>query len=496
MRVKNTTPFAFGVKSTSTSPPQPQMTVVVRGVFDIVDGGRCRIVEGLPLLAQGSLTHDRCVDGDDDRIGELTYADDFADYKPRADVLLRGTCHTPDGEPIRGCQVEVAVGDWSKRLIVYGARQWQRRGIRRVASAPKPFAAMPLSYRNSFGGNGFALNPIGKGHEADELPNIEWVGAEINSPSPAPLPANFGPVSPNWPQRRSKLQSAFGADAVPGAAYYPQDFDWSYFNAAPSDQQIEGFLRGDERIRLLHLQPETASLRSRLPTLRIRSFVMLAGVVKEHEMRLDTLFIDADAQTVTLCWRGQCDIAEDDLSDVSAMLIASEQLGDEAKPAREYEAELAAFERDPVGESASEDTKAAWAAADEMKNAPSALSAARAAVPLVQRYGKPKDSAALERSLDKLDDATLRDGKPLADAMAAPSASATPVGIGRRPGQLPTIGDPKLKSAVDDMRGQLAPDARSVGASQEPALDAVRAKLDHPTLQAVAGPIPDPSSLP
>ncbi len=91
MRVQNLSPFLFGAKVTSRRPPRPEMVAIVRGTFQLVHGGAARVVEGLhPLLAQGALTSEVSRGGEDGgRGGAAIYPDDFAAWKPRADVLLR-----------------------------------------------------------------------------------------------------------------------------------------------------------------------------------------------------------------------------------------------------------------------------------------------------------------------------------------------------------------------------------------------------------------------
>ena len=45
------------------------------------------------------MTSDTYLDDDAERAGECLYPSDFADWKPHAEVMLRGTCHTPPASP-------------------------------------------------------------------------------------------------------------------------------------------------------------------------------------------------------------------------------------------------------------------------------------------------------------------------------------------------------------------------------------------------------------
>ncbi len=131
--------------------------------------------------------------------------------------------------------------------------------------------------------------------------------------------------------------------------FYAEDFDWSHFNAAPADQQIERGLRGDEEVVFENLHPEAPRFAKRLPGLRVRAFVAdVHGRVREVRLVLDTLFADLDEGRLYLTYRGVEPVEEDDLADVRAVLLAAEPLAGPARPEAEYRALLADFERDPL----------------------------------------------------------------------------------------------------------------------------------------------------
>jgi uncharacterized protein YjbI with pentapeptide repeats len=242
------------------------------------------------------------------------------------------------------------VGPWSKALLVVGRRVWTEKIFGTAISEPHPFATMPLGYANSFGGPGFPRNPAGKGCGTPELPNVEYAGARVYSKSDRPEPAGFGPLNPAWPQRSGKVGSQYGARwKEERAPFYAEDFDWSYFNAAPSDQQLPGYLRGDEEISFLNLHPAAPNVSARLPGLRVRAFAKTTdGVVREARMNLDTLLAELDKEKLVLTWRGLVPVAQDDLGDVRTVLIASEKLADAELPLSHYLEILAAFEADPL----------------------------------------------------------------------------------------------------------------------------------------------------
>src|SRR5262249_23801686 len=141
--------------------------------------------------------------------------------------------------------VRVQLDTIDKTLYVVGNRRFTTAGM----TEPESFTEMPLTWRYAFGGEGFALNPLGKGFASIEeggerthpLPNIEHPDHLIQSPKDKPSPAGFGSYDPTWPQRFSKVgtyDEAWYKERFPG---YAKDMDWSYFNTAPPDQQIEGY---------------------------------------------------------------------------------------------------------------------------------------------------------------------------------------------------------------------------------------------------------------
>ena len=349
MRVKNTTPYLFGTTVTSRRPPQPEMTAIVRGTFALAPGGVATPLT-MPLPKPASLTGDVFLDDDDGLRGACLYPSDFADFKPTADVLLRGTCHTPGGEPLPECPVRFSVGAFSKTLLVVGPRVWRVGAFSDHPSDPVPFTRMPLGYDHAFGGPDDDHNPVGKGHGTGELPNVETPGHGVRTRRDRPHPAGFGPLSPSWPERRARVGKDYGASyAKHRAPFYAEDFDWTYFNAAPADQRLPGYLDGDEALVLHNLHPEHVSYACRLPGVRPRVFVDdRAGRAREIALHLDTLFVDMDQEIVLLTWRGLTPVDDLDLRDVTTVLVAEEKLG-EARPEALYREQMAAFARDPLG---------------------------------------------------------------------------------------------------------------------------------------------------
>lgn len=348
MLVKNTTPFFHATRLTSRRPPQPEMTLVVRGTLRIVQDGVAEPIEGLD---QGFMSAELFADGDRERSGECLYPGDFADMKLNAEVMLRGHCHPPGKRAAPECPVRFSVGRWRKELMVYGDRRWEKTLTGDKISEPAPFTSMPLDYAHALGGPGYAANPVGKGLRTDVLPNVEPTARLITARNQERPPGTFAPVNPAWPERAARRGTNYGAKYLKERApYYADDFDWSFFSAAPADQQMEGYLRGDEEVRFHNLHRDHAVLATRLPAKRVRAFVRdVKGDFREIPMVLDTLFAEPDEGTIKLTWRGVTAVREDDFADVRSLYLASEPLGEKPLTAEHYQAELDAFEKDPTG---------------------------------------------------------------------------------------------------------------------------------------------------
>ena len=397
IRIRNNSHLVFGYRVTSRRPPAPEMTCIVRGKYDLspaealmlskqplvdleldagveeLDEAKELLEEAAYVLGQGPLKAEIFRDEDSERAGELLYPGDFADFKLNAEFSLRGTCYTPGGKTMERCPVAMSVGAQSKTLWVVGSRAWSTRFLGAEPSQIVPFTSMPLGWSHAFGGPDFEQNPVGKGYKCEDsqhaappldaehlslegfakcdlLPTIEAVDDAVCCAGDHHQPAGFGPVNPSWPQRSAKLGSAYGGDYVEtNAPFYAKDFDWTYMSAAPPDQQLEGYLRGDEAVSFTNLHPRAANFEVTLPGTRPRVFIMHSDErMVEVGMVLDTVFADLEEGLLYLTWRGLTPVEQDDLTDVPFALVDQEPLG-EPKPDDVYYSALRAFADDPFG---------------------------------------------------------------------------------------------------------------------------------------------------
>ncbi len=115
---------------------------------------------------------------------------------------------------------------------------------------------MPISYDNAFGGVDntkddpssavtFLDNPVGRGYwhfrdkiDGKALPNTEELDRRITEPNGSYRPMSLGAIGRSW-RPRVNCAGTYDQQWVDNRApFWPDDFDYRYFQAAPPDQQI------------------------------------------------------------------------------------------------------------------------------------------------------------------------------------------------------------------------------------------------------------------
>jgi hypothetical protein len=250
------------------------------------------------------------------------YESDYAHRKPKCDVLLNGSAYAPGGKRTERVTVSLRVGTMEKSFDVVGSRQWKRGVLLIDSTYPEPFTVMPISYDNAFGGvdrsqedplkyRWYPSNHAGVGYheyldpeilDGKPLPNTEETGRKVIDPRGKYKPMAFGPVGRAW-QPRPKYAGTYDQNWLDHRApFWPDDFNYRYFQAAPDDQQIP-YPRGGEEVLLTNLTPQ-GTTRFRLPRMEM-PVVMIP--VEGHEFQpstvIDTLLIEPDQRRLTLTWR-------------------------------------------------------------------------------------------------------------------------------------------------------------------------------------------------
>lgn len=250
------------------------------------------------------------------------YETDYAHRKPFCDVLLNGSAYAPDGRPTTTVRVTARVGTMSKSFNVVGDRIWDRKIFSAAPTPHRPFVRMPISYDRAYGGadkhpdkpdqiKTYTKNPVGVGYypyssgkhlKGKPLPNTEEIGKKIKSKNGMYLPISFGPLGRNFASRvvyAGTYDQKWLDNVIP---FWPKDFDYRYFQAAPPDQQIP-YPKGGELVILQNLSPE-GLIKYQIPRVYMPViFIPCRGKDIIKEAVIDTLLIEPDKNRFFLTWR-------------------------------------------------------------------------------------------------------------------------------------------------------------------------------------------------
>jgi uncharacterized protein YjbI with pentapeptide repeats len=291
-----------------------------------------------------------------DQIGESTL--DQSMPKPQAEVVVHGSCHTPEKKPLGASHVSFRLGTVSKRLAVFGYRYWETQGGMKVITKPKAFTSMPIDWEHAYGGPEYPKNPLGRGRkqwkiesggQAHPLPNIEYPHKPMGSPKDKPEPAGLRPLDPMWPQRYSKTGTYDDKWLHERWPYYPEDFDCTFFNVTPEDQWSKEYFTGAETFEVVNMHPEKRHLSSRLPAFRQRVFINQLdhwrdrkgpARFREAKVNMDTVWLFPEIELGVAIHRATIDIADDEPLDVKELFLASEPLKEKPKSIEHYFEEL------------------------------------------------------------------------------------------------------------------------------------------------------------
>jgi hypothetical protein len=306
--------------------------VAVKATYDVLHDGSTTIAEKQepPLITDE-------FSGEPEK-SSILYSNDLAGPKAVTDVLLNGHAYAPFEKPAAQVDVELSVGSITKTLRVYGDRWWERNFLAGIfMTAPAPFLKMPINYERAFGGADVRSddptkhsfeprNPIGTGcagaaiHlEGSMVANVEYPRDRVTSWKDRPKPAGFGALSTYWLPRRKYAGSFDQKWMDERFPLWPDDFDARYFHCAPEDQQVAGFLRGGESVRLRNLTAN-GLLEFRLPRFYPVFTTYFRGKPFEHRAKLHTVTIEPDVPRVLTVWYTQLRVHNnaDDL-DVTAI---------------------------------------------------------------------------------------------------------------------------------------------------------------------------------
>jgi hypothetical protein len=327
----NDTPLALAAIPWGLTPSRDCFTVIAKATCDLVPGGAA-VLRAAADPPEGERFAD--FDARGERAASCVYPTDFALYKVRADVVLTGHACAPRGA-VATMDARFAFGSegnsFTRSVVVSGDRRWEPGASVTIArpSAPEPFVRMPLIHARAFGGPKCDENPVGVGHPDRMrrgpalLPNLEDPGRRLRTPNQIAKPACFAPIPRSW----KDLWASRGSKRAVWPCF-PEELDWTLFQAAPPPQQL-AFLRGDEAFEITGLRQDHPVVTGSLPGLRARALVVRRGAAEEIALHLDTVVFDLDAMTLQLVWRGTATVPDERAPDLEAISLSTESVAAE-----------------------------------------------------------------------------------------------------------------------------------------------------------------------
>ncbi len=281
------------------------------GTFDILDGEPLRLAaeQVPPPLTDESF--------DAAGASSLRRPGVLAPYKPKTDVLIEATAHSPSGEPEARWPCEVKAGPLEVAFLVTGPRVWERVAMGYRLSETEPISSLPIRYNVAYGGSSsvdprlrHAPNPIGVGFTAPgEAPDLRCpqvlpmtaesliFGRELES-------VGLGPVAPSWQPRLGRAGTAGEAWRRTQAPYPPHDFSFEFYNVAPPRLTFPGFANGSESFELTNLG-NGGRLTFTLPGVELVTVIRFEdGRWIPGLMHLDTIELRVEDRKAFLTWRG------------------------------------------------------------------------------------------------------------------------------------------------------------------------------------------------
>jgi hypothetical protein len=310
-------PFSVATLVWGERPGAYRLTVGVKATFSLAHRAEAR-------LAPNQDTAHGDVSWDHNPQAALFAPSDFVPFKPRIDILFSGRAFAPNGTPAEVVVPRLRVGHFEKTLRVSGPRVWLDGPAGMRPSAPERFVAAPMRYELAAmqGENmsGIAAGSVGTGWP---LPRIE-----THEESSTLVTPGFGPLPVLWrAEARGATEAAmsFARRLRIEPAVVPHTLDFSLFNSAPRDQQVDS-LEAAPVIELENLCRKMPRLETRLPNIRPRAFHVPRGQTKPNEvdLRLDTIWIDGLRMIAVVTWRGSTPLETPSEHALGRIVVAAE----------------------------------------------------------------------------------------------------------------------------------------------------------------------------
>lgn len=314
----NETPYsAFGFE-TELYDEREYFSLAAKASFDLTPRGTLFVRE----------EHDPIELGDryagDPGASSLLAATDLIPRRLNTDIVITGRASAPGGVAVEQWMAGIRIGNIHKVIQLTGPRAWRHRLISGWELSPLArTTSVPLSYELAYGGERptredekrdvWLPNPVGCGYVGRQRweTDREWPAPQLlgprdilsHSPPRRGKTYGFGPIPGDWSPRVERIGTTDETWRQTVAPRLPADFDLRFFNCAPDDQQISGFLRGDEKIALAGLLEEELCVFC-LPDWHATALMVdHDDIIIPLDMDLSGINIDLDRRVVTLVWR-------------------------------------------------------------------------------------------------------------------------------------------------------------------------------------------------
>jgi hypothetical protein len=249
----------------------------------------------------------------------LLHESDLVHTKPGTDVLVQGDAFSPNDREVESVDVRLRLATIDKTLRVFGDRVIKRGMVGISLSRPQPFTRMPVTYERAFGGTDDRdanpkkhrwepRNPVGTGFGTHEnhvvgalAPNVENPGVPYSGWQRG-KPAGFGAIARHWAPRVALAGTYDAAWEETRRPLLPFDFDERFYQCAPEEQRIPGYLTGGERVELFNMTPD-GYLSFHLPKVTLSlTTEFYDGTEVTHRAALHTLTLQPGTRRFQIVW--------------------------------------------------------------------------------------------------------------------------------------------------------------------------------------------------
>lgn len=313
--IVNTTPFAVERNWIRDNEGHHHWVVAIKATFAVGHSGALEITEEQPPPCLAPVPHTEV-------LTSLRCDTDLGPPKQATDVLVNGSAHAPNGQPVTEMPVAIVVNGQTKLLSVRGDAVYCRGVGGITTTKPAPFTEMPVVYERAFGGvddsdaneanhRMDAYNPVGVGFATREAHRLNKRAPNIWPHRPARgnhAPAGFGAIASQW-EPRASLAGTYDAHWVETQKpLLPKDFDPRWAQCAPLDQQFPGFLPPGSRVEVANMSVE-GPIGFHVPAHDFSITTFFGRTAERHHACLATVIVDSNDRAVSLCWQSSLRVA-------------------------------------------------------------------------------------------------------------------------------------------------------------------------------------------